>query len=69
MRKSKRTTTVALTLRVLAAAAAMTITAVYAQGDSAQLPPKAMHNPVSTYRAEMIPFTAAEMQNVIKGIF
>ncbi|HXQ66556.1 MAG TPA: hypothetical protein VN980_08300 [Alphaproteobacteria bacterium] len=60
-------------LLTLAAVAALTITLGCAQGDPARLrseaqpPPEAMHNPDSTYRPEMIPYAAAEMQNVIAG--
>jgi len=53
----------------LAAIAALTITLGPAPGDPAQLPREALHNRDSTYRPEMIPYAAAEMQNVIKGIF
>ncbi|MFI5022974.1 MAG: hypothetical protein ACHQRJ_15155 [Alphaproteobacteria bacterium] len=60
-------------LLTLAALAALTITLGCAQGDPARLrseaqpPPETMHNPDSTYRPEMIPYAAAEMQNVIAG--
>jgi len=56
-------------LLTLAAVAALTVTLGSTHADRAQLPPEAMHNPDSTYRPEMIPYAAAEMQNVIKGIF
>src|ERR1700688_596491 len=73
MGKGRRRTTLALTLRTLAAAAALTITAGCVQGDPARLrseaqpSPEAMRNPDSAYRPEMIPFAGAEMQNVIVG--
>jgi hypothetical protein len=60
-------------LLTFAALAALTITLGCAQGDPARLrseaqpPPEAMHNPDPTYRPEMIPYAAAEMQNVIAG--
>ena len=73
MYKSKRTTTLALALRTLAASAALAITAGCAQVEPAGLRPEAqppsaaLHNPDSAYRPEMIPFADAEMQNVIAG--
>jgi hypothetical protein len=56
-------------LFTFAAAAALTITLGSPPGDPAPLPPQALHNPDSTYRPELIFTGAAEMQNVLKGIF
>lgn len=56
-------------LFTFAAAAALSVTLGSPPGDPAPLPSQALHNPDSTYRPETIFAGAAEMQNVVKGIF